>query len=304
MEKLLKSSLWLSLVIILTACGSDDNVVATMDPNELVIPETGYSTPLSYDNMTLVWQDEFDDATLNTDDWNFENGDGVTYGLPAGWGNNELQFYTEDNLSLVDGHLVIEAKFERRSNYNYTSSRITTEGKQSFKYGRIDVRAALPIGQGLWPAIWMLGANNNTIGWPKSGEIDIAELFGGTNAGNADNVVRSTVHWYDQAVVDAGSPLGHAEFGGNYTLEEGTFNQEFHVFSIIWDASKIIALVDDNAYFTVDITGDQLTEFQEEFYFLLNVAVGGNRVGDPTSSTRLPQRMIVDYIRVFQTTGG
>jgi len=124
----------------------------------LVIPETGYETPLTYEGMSLIWQDEFDQSAINTDNWAFQNGDGCP--SLCGWGNAELQYYTEDNAYLVENdYLVIEAIKEQRSGRGYTSAKLISQGKQQFKYGRIDIRANLPYSQGLWPALWMLGAN-------------------------------------------------------------------------------------------------------------------------------------------------
>ncbi|MEY2924598.1 MAG: hypothetical protein RLZZ337_1146, partial [Bacteroidota bacterium] len=157
------------------------------------IPTKGYTSPSSYTNYKLVWSDEFIGTSLNTADWNYEQGTGN-----GGWGNNELQYYLSENTKVNDGVLTITAKRQPVFSSDYTSSRLTTQGKQSFQYGRIDIRAALPKGQGLWPALWMLGDNINTVGWPKCGEIDIMELIGGT--GNKNRTVHGTVHWDDNGV--------------------------------------------------------------------------------------------------------
>lgn len=249
------------------------------------IPTTGYSTPESYDGMTLVWQDEFEGESLNLEDWTFERGTGSN-----GWGNNELQFYREENTSLQDGYLIITAKEEDYEGREYTSSRIVTQGKQSFQYGRIDIRAALPNGQGIWPALWMLGESFSTVSWPACGEIDIMEMIGGGDG--RDNKVHGTIHWDN-----AGS---YASYGQSVTLEEGIFSDEFHVFSIVWDETSITWYLDDVQFNVVDITPENLSEFQEEFFFIFNVAVGGNWPGSPDATTEFPQRMIVDYVRVFQ----
>ncbi|WP_258104084.1 glycoside hydrolase family 16 protein [Marinoscillum sp. MHG1-6] len=249
--------------------------------------EDGYATPISYDGMSLVWSDEFNGSSLNTDDWTHEIGNGCP-GL-CGWGNNELEYYRSENTWIEDGALVIEARKENFQSNNYTSSRIITKGKKSFQYGRVDIRALLPKGQGIWPALWMLGDNIDAVGWPACGEIDVMELIGGTP--NGDNTSYGTVHW------DSG---GHAEHGGSYTLSSGIFNNEYHVFSIIWDSSAIKWYVDDEQYQTIDITPATLSEFHEKFFFIFNVAVGGTWPGNPDGSTVFPQQMKVDYIRVFQ----
>ncbi|NMM48539.1 glycoside hydrolase family 16 protein [Marinigracilibium pacificum] len=246
-------------------------------------PDEGYTTPLAYDGYTLVWQDEFDGTALSSD-WTHEIGTGSN-----GWGNNELQYYRSQNTSVANGYLTIEAKKETFGGQQYTSSRIVTMGKQSFRYGRVDIRATLPKGQGIWPALWMLGSNFTTVGWPSCGEIDIMEMVGG---GGKENTVHGTVHWDN-----AGS---YASYGQSYTKGSGTFSDKFHVFSIIWDDTQIRWFVDDQLYNTIDITPAGLSEFKEEFFFIFNVAVGGNWPGSPDGSTSFPQQMTVDYVRVFQ----
>lgn len=257
-------------------------VTITIDQS-IDLPADAYSTPMSYSGYNLVWNDEFDGTSLSSD-WTYEIGTGSN-----GWGNNELQYYTDDNTTVTDGVLIIEARKENVGGQNYTSSRIVTQGNQSFQYGRIDIRAALPEGQGLWPALWMLGSNFSTVGWPFCGEIDIMEMIGGSGR---ENTVHGTVHWDN-----AGN---YASYGDSFTLSSGSFQEEFHVFSIIWDQTSIKWYVDDQLYNTIDITPAELDEFQNDFFFIFNVAVGGNWPGDPNSSTQFPQRMIVDYVRVFQ----
>lgn len=253
----------------------DTNPPDNNDPNP---PSEGYESATSYAGMTMVWSDEFDGTSLNSDDWNLQTGD-------HGWGNNEWQNYTQSATSMEDGILTIKAN---KDGDNYTSARINTQGKVTFKYGRIDVRAALPEGQGVWPAIWMLGESFATDGWPFCGEIDIMEMIGGQGR---ENTVHGTVHWDSN---------GHASYGGHTTLNSGTFHDKFHVFSIVWDADKIEWYLDDVQYHVIDITPADLSEFHAEFHFLMNIAVGGNWPGYPDASTTFPQYMYVDYIRVFQ----
>lgn len=252
------------------------------------IPTTGYTTPTTYSGMNMVWNDEFAGTAVDGTKWTFEIGDGCPN---CGWGNNELQYYKSENAVLMDGNLLIEAKAEAAGSKSYTSARMITKGKFDFKYGRVDVRAALPQGQGLWPAIWMLGSNISTVGWPKCGEIDIMEMIGGNNR---EKTVHGTVHWWESDAVP------HAEYGGSYSLASGIFKDKFHVFSITWDASFIRWYVDDVKYHEISTTPPGLAEFQESYFLLLNVAVGGNWPGSPDNSTKFPQRMIVDYVRVFQ----
>ena len=252
----------------------------------LPVENTGYTSVSSYPGMTLVWSDEFNPKTLNANNWTYESGGG-------GWGNNELEYYTNssNNLFLTGGYLVIEARKETMGSYNYTSARIKTQDKKTFTFGRIDIRAKLPKGQGLWPALWMLGNNitQSGYGWPACGEIDIMELVGNDPA-KGDG----TVHWG----VAGGS---HYYIGGNHSLATGDFSGSFHVFSLQWDDSKMTFLVDDEAYYTAN-KNDIGTNFpfDKPFFFIMNVAVGGNWPGSPNSSTTFPQRMIVDYVRVFQ----
>ncbi|MFY0592174.1 glycoside hydrolase family 16 protein [Roseivirga sp.] len=281
-----KEIFFLLLLSIMVACGdSDEGGPVDNGPDDSVsIPTSGYTSPTSYANRTLVWSDEFESSSLNLSDWTYEIGTGSN-----GWGNNELQYYTNSNTSMQDGHLVITAKEQSLNGSNYTSSRIVTMNKQDFRYGRIDIRAALPEGQGIWPALWMLGSNFNTVGWPASGEIDIMEMIGGSGR---ESTVHGTVHWENDGQ--------RAQFGGETTLSSGTFHDQFHVFSIEWDASQIRWLVNDQQYHVIDTTPAQLSEFRNSFFFIFNLAVGGNWPGSPNSSTTFPQYLIVDYVRVFQ----
>jgi len=247
-------------------------------------PTSGTTSPISYNGYTLVWQDEFNGNALSPD-WVHETGNGNW-----GWGNNELQNYTSQNTTVSGGVLQITAKQEAMGGQNYTSSRIKTQGLQSWKYGRIDIRAALPKGQGIWPALWMLGDNITSVSWPACGEIDIMEMIGG--ALNNDKTVHGTAHWSDNG--------SHAQFGDSYTLNSGVFADEFHVFSIVWNANSITWLVDNTVYNSMSTTPAQLAEFQEKFFFIFNIAVGGNWPGSPDATTQFPQTMYVDYVRVFQ----
>lgn len=261
-----------------------ENVTVSLDtPWNGGIPTTGYSTPISQPGYTLVWNDEFDGTSLSSD-WVHEIGNGN-----SGWGNNELQYYREENVAVANGYLTITAKKENFGGYGYTSSRIKTQGRQSFEKGRIDIRAAVPYGQGIWPALWMLGDNITSVSWPACGEIDIMELVGGD--GNNNRTVHGTIHWDDN---------GHNYYGGSNSLSSGIFAEEWHVFSIVWDQTSIKWYRDDIEYQTADITPAALSEFHENFFFIFNVAIGGNWPGSPDASTIFPQIMAVDYVRVFQ----
>lgn len=252
--------------------------------NPFNIPTTGYSTPETYAGKTLVWRDEFNGSALDQNAWTFETGAG-------GWGNNELQYYRPENTVFVDGNLIIEAKKENFGSATYTSSRLITKGKKEFKFGRIDIRAALPEGQGIWPALWMLGGNINAVSWPACGEIDIMELIG-----SQPNRVHGTIHY--------GANTSQHQFIGDSKALSGTakFSDEFHVFSLLWEQDKITWLVDDVQFYQITDSNVSPTAypFNNNFFFIFNVAVGGNWPGDPDGSTNFPQRMIVDYVRVFQ----
>jgi beta-glucanase (GH16 family) len=265
---------------------NDDNDVPYKAPVS-IIPAKGYSTPTTYANLKAVWADEFNGTALDEKYWNYELGDGCPNN--CGWGNNELEFYKKENTTVKDGFLLIEAKTESNAGKNYSSSRLTTQNKFNLKYGRVDIRAALPKGQGIWPALWMLGKNINEVGWPYCGEIDIMEMIGGTDN---DNTTYGTAHWANGS--------NHAQYGGNTKLVSGIFNDEFHVFSIIWDEKKIAWYLDDKKFHEIDTTPAGLNEFQAEYFFIINLAVGGNWPGNPNGATTFPQYLIVDYIRVFQ----
>jgi len=252
--------------------------------NPFHIPATGYSTPETYAGKTLVWRDEFNGSSLDLDAWTFEMGAG-------GWGNNELQYYRPENTLFSAGNLIIEAKKENFGGSAYTSSRLISKGKKEFKFGRIDIRAALPEGQGIWPAIWMLGGNISSVQWPACGEIDIMELIG-----SQPNRVHGTIHY--------GANNSQHQYIGNSIALPGTakFSDEFHVFSIIWEQDKISWLMDDVQFYqiTASMVSPAAYPFNNTFFFIFNVAVGGQWPGSPDGSTNFPQRMIVDYVRVFQ----
>lgn len=256
------------------------------DDTYVFIPEDGYITPISYVGYTTAWSDEFDGSSLNTDDWSYEMGNN-------GWGNNELQYYTDrtQNSRLENGKLVIEAKEESFDGAPYTSARLITRGKQSFTWGRVDIRAIVPEGQGIWPALWMLGENFSSVGWPHCGEIDIMEVVG-----HEPNKAHGTAHWGPQ-----GQSWSYYS-GESYTLSGGAkYSDEYNVFSIIWEPNEITWLINDIPYHTLtpsDVNGNY--PFNQEFFFIFNIAVGGNWPGNPDGTTVFPQKMIVDYIRVFQ----
>lgn len=253
----------------------------------IAIPSGGTTSPRTYPGYKLIWEEEFTGTALDEQSWTYELGDGCPN---CGWGNNELQFYQRENILMDKGVLVIQAKKERAGTKDYTSSRIITKGKREFQYGRMDIRAALPGGRGLWPAIWMLGSNIDKTSWPACGEIDIMEL-----TGDKPSRIIGTAHF--------GTTTAQHQFRTAATfLSTGTFADAFHVFSIVWEKDRIRWLLDDVPYFELtpaNLNG-QPYPFNQPFFFIINVAVGGNLPGSPNATTVFPASMIVDYIRVFQ----
>lgn len=268
-----------------------ETAVATIinDDTKVSFTNNGYDAPTSYAGYTLKWSDEFNGTLLDQNNWTYEVGDGCPD--LCGWGNNELEYYTNstDNLFFQDGKMIIEAKQQAFAGRNYTSARIKTQGKKTFKYGKIDIRAKLPLGKGIWPAFWMLPENNVYGTWPKSGEIDIMELVG-----HEPNKLYGTVHF--------GPGPGSTQITQNKVLSSGTFNDEFHVFSIDWKEDQIQWLIDGNVFSTANKSafGSNNYPFNEDFYLLFNLAVGGQWPGDPDATTYFPQWLIVDYVRVYQ----
>jgi len=266
---------------------SAKGIIITEDGTYLSTDNTGYSTPLTYTGYSLVWNDEFSGNSLDLNNWNQEIGNGN-----GGWGNNELESYTNSlkNTFVSNGNLIIEARRETVDVYNYTSGRMTTQEKKFFKFGRIDIRAKLPVGKGLWPALWMLGTNISSVGWPACGEIDNMELIGTYPA-----TVYGTLHWSNMVGI-------HTSKGSNYSLLSGDFSKQFHVFSLLWVENNLQLYVDDQKYLDISISdvGADNYPFNANQFFIFNVAVGGNWPGSPDYTTEFPQRMFVDYIRVFQ----
>ena len=255
------------------------------DDTKFEVVENGYTTPNSYAGMNLVWADEFNGTSLNAENWNYDVGDGCPN---CGWGNNELQYYTAgENLYFQSGKMIIEARKENKNGKSYTSTRLTSMNKKSFKFGRIDFRAKIPSGQGIWPAFWMLGDNFPTAGWPACGEIDILEVLG-----QQPSKIYSTIHF------KSGNTSARVE---KSLVTATSLADEFHVYSMIWEKDKIKTMVDEKTIAEFDPSQVSATyPFNEKFFFIMNIAVGGNWPGSPNATTYFPQFMMVDYIRVFQ----
>ena len=240
-------------------------------------------------NWELTWSDEFDGAAGVLPDatkWTYDIGNG-------GWGNQELQYYTNrpENVSLDgNGNLVITAKSESFGGSSFTSARIKTKGLFEQAYGRFEARLKTPYGPGIWPAFWMLGANNQTVAWPQCGEIDIMEL-----KGHQPSILHGTLH-------------GPGYSGGNaitdtYSLLNDRFDSGYHIFAVEWDTEKIDFYVDGYLYqkiskSTVNTKGEWV--YDHPFFMILNIAVGGTFAGFPTSETPFPQKMTIDYVRAYK----
>ena len=274
----------LFLVVLLTGKCVDNPAnsdTKTHDNDSIAIPE----------GWKLVWHDEFNGEYLDISKWEHEVN-------AQGGGNNELQYYTDrpQNSWIDDTVLVIQALKETFSGTEgtreYTSARIRSKNKGDWKYGRFEIRAKLPYGQGLWPAIWLLPTDYSYGGWAASGEIDIMELIG-----HESNTVYGTLHY-------GGEYPNNVHSGESYSLPEGNFAMDFHNFSMEWDTTQFRWYVDDIMYqsqtswFTESY--DYPAPFDQRFHLLLNVAVGGNWPGNPDNTTSFPQRLEIDYVRVFQ----
>jgi len=238
----------------------------------------------SFGQNTLIWADEFDGTELNLNNWGFDIGQGSW-----GWGNNELQYYTDSssNVTVSNGYLNITAKNEQFGPANYTSSRIKSKDLFEFQYGKVEARIKVPVGQGLWPAFWMLGANIDDVSWPQCGEIDIMEHV------NTEAVIHGTHHYNNN---------GHQYFGSTAFCDAS----EFQVYGIEWSPSSIKWILNGTMYFQANISSSSVSkeEFHEPFFFLINLAVGGNWPGPPNGSTQFPAVMQVDYVRVYQDNVG
>lgn len=236
----------------------------------------------------LTWSDEFDSPAGTAPDaanWSYDIGFGDN-----GWGNQELQAYTDlpENVSQDgNGNLVITAIRENVGG-PITSGRINTKGKFEQAYGRFEARIKTPFGPGLWPAFWLLGSNIDAVEWPQCGEIDLMEL-----RGQRPNEIAGSVHGPGYSAGDAVTK--------SFELENGRFDDDFYVYAIEWGEDYIDFFVDDFLYQRItpeDTDGEWV--FNQPFYILLNVAVGGTYVGFPTSETPFPQKMEIDYVRVYE----
>lgn len=263
----------------------------TPEPEATPTVETDIYLPTDVDDIpegwALIWNDEFLGTEIDGFHWRYDTGG-------TGFGNSELQYYTDrrENSYLEDGNLVIQALKEDYMGLDYTSAKLQTLVVGEWMYGRIDIRAQLSYGQGLWPAFWMMPARSTYGGWPNSGEIDIMEQLG-----HQPQTVYGTLHY--------SSSSGNQHSGSNYTLSEGTFADDFHLFTLIWEPERIQWYVDGMLYQEQTEwqtrNSDYPAPFNHKFYLIINLAVGGNWPGSPDETTTFPQYLLVDYVRVYQT---
>jgi beta-glucanase (GH16 family) len=235
------------------------------------------TTPTVKPIYSLVWSDEFNGTAVDTSKWTYDLGN-----LNV---NNEKEFYQTQNATVSNGNLVITAKKEAVGSQPYTSARLKTLGKFTQTYGRIEASIKLPMGMGMWPAFWMLGANINTVSWPQCGELDIMEHI------NKTDTIYGTMHWNNN---------GHVQYGSKTTTTPGNY----HLYAIEWDANEIRWYVDSTLYQTGNIQNDinNTGAFHLPFFILLNLAVAGDFPGQTVDETLLPESMYVDYVRVYKQT--
>ena len=285
-----------------TAPESSSVMPATPESSSIAEPESSSSTPVSSSSTEhqsssaavssssespYLWNDEFD--TIDTTKWTFEIGTGA-----SGWGNNEWQYYTgrSENAYVQDGILHIRANKEDYEGAKYTSARMITKGKFSFTYGTVEARIALPMGKGIWPAFWTLGANIDAVSWPACGEIDIIEAV------NSESIVYGTNHWQSEG--------NQADYGNNTNDFHGAKKElditQFHTYKMVWNSEVIAMYVDDFKYHEISIKENAggTDAFHKPQFFLLNVAVAGNWPGFEVDDAQFPNEMLVDYIRVSQ----
>jgi beta-glucanase (GH16 family) len=274
-------SLLSAFVILAAGCQSAEQTKSST----LAIP-TPIPTPIAARaGWELVWNDEFDGDAINRSDWTFDLGGG-------GWGNGEAQVYTDlpENARLEEGLLVIEGRKEPndQGGFQFTSARLKTQGLKTFQYGRIEARLKVPAGAGVWPAFWMLGSNFDQVGWPDCGEIDIMEYVG-----KDPTVVIGTLHGpgYSGALgLKGSSPQDYA------------IADDFHTYAVEWDKDQISWFFDDVEYHTLtrDDVGSDRWVFDQPFFLILNLALGGTLGGFISPDTVFPAQVYADYVRVYQ----
>jgi len=269
----------------LTACAAASSASVMAESTKTTV------VPSQIAGKRLIWSDEFDGKSGSPPDpnsWSADVGG-------DGWGNKQLEYDTDNKNAYLDGqgNLVIETRKDNTAGLQcwygpcqYTSARINTNGHFSFTYGLIEASIKLPAGQGIWPAFWLVGSNCDTVGWPACGEIDVME-----NIGKEPDSVIGTVH----------GPNAYT-FSVTHQLPRGRFSDSFHTFAVQWDPHQIIFSVDNTNYATLDrtdLSNQQNWVYDHPFYILLNTAVGGSMPGSPDKTTAFPQKMSVDFVRLY-----
>lgn len=271
-------------------------------------------SPAQGKEWKLVWSDEFEGGAIDRTKWDFEQGNGFVAAdvnqYIAGWGNNELQYYTDrpENAQVASGMLHIRALAEPYEGRLFTSARLRTKGRFAKTYGRFEMRARLPAGKGLWPAFWLMPQAETYGGWAASGEIDIMEA-----RGREPGKILGTIHF-------GGHWPQNTHKGGEFSFPKGESSGDFHVYAVEWEPGVIRWYVDDHLYFTETrwwssrqgapggmegkTTDSWPAPFDKPFYIILNLAVGGDFGGNPDASTKFPAEMTVDYIRVYDRAAG
>ena len=269
---------FLAITIILFSCSKEKAVTTTTTSGTGTTTTTTTSTTLDTAGKPykLIWSDEFNGTSVDTTKWTFETGNPV--------GNNEKEYYQAANATVANGNLMISAKLQTVNGFPYTSARMNTLNKFSAKFGLIQARIKLPLGAGLWPAFWSMGANINTVSWPQCGEMDIMEHV------NSSPTIYGTMHW---------NVNGHVQYG--LTTDIGNLD-DYHLYAIEWDANSIKWYVDNTLYCTGNIQNNinNTGVFQLPFFLLLNMAVAGDFPGQTVDESKLPASMYVDYVRVYK----
>jgi len=261
-------------------------------PKNQATPIQSTSTPATETKVEnawkLVWNDEFDGkngSPIDKSKWVSEIGNN------SGWGNAEYEYYTDSlkNCYQENGNLVIKAIKEKKDNFKYTSARVKTQGIYEFTYGKVEIRAKLPQGDGIWPAFWMLGTNITTTGWPNCGEIDVMEHIGKT----PDNIY-GTLH---------GPGYSGSSGLGSATISKTSLYNDFHTYTVEWNQEGIKWFFDGTEYHKVikKYIDDEKWPFDDKFFILINLAVGGYWPGYPSETTQFPQSYTIDYVRVYQS---
>jgi len=280
----------LSVTAFLASCGGGGS-------------SSGIDTEDEIDNSSqfkLVWSDEFNGDSLDDSKWNIETGYGPNN---SGWGNDESQLYTEspDNLTVENDNLVITARCDTgicgKRDGSITSAKINTKSKLELQFGKVEARIKLPNGRSTWPAFWMLGANFPGVPWPRSGEIDIMEMH---QTFSDINTTHTTVHWFDES-----RPVNNEwRFFSQQKRFNSPLTEDFHVFTLEWDKNFVVGKIDGEAFFLRDISKMEMSELQQPFYLILNIAIDGTLGGEPSEIKTTPQEMLVDWVRVYENNNG